>query len=99
MVVRVDASTGSATALRPLERRATDIQAHPLVAVDRLEDDHGIVDEPAHRERQPAERERVERLTGRVEHDERDRERQRDRDRHDDRAAHALQEQQNDHTR
>ena len=36
----------------------------PLVPVDRLEHDDGVVDEPPHREREPAERERVERLPG-----------------------------------
>jgi len=50
----------------------------------------------AHRERQPAERECVQRLTRRVESDERDRERERDRDRDDERAAQALEKQKND---
>ena len=34
----------------------------PLVPVDRLEHDDRVVDEPPHREREPAEREGVERL-------------------------------------
>ena len=67
-----------------------------LMAVDRLEHDDGVVDEAPHREREPAERERVERLPGRVQDDERDRERQRDRDRDDQRAADALQEDEDD---
>ena len=79
-----------------LERGLACVEAHALVAVDRLEHDDRVVDEASHRERQPAEREGVERLPRRVEDDQRDRERERDRDRDDQRAAHALQEEQDD---
>ena len=96
IVVSVDASTGSATAFVPFERRLRRAHPHALVAMDRLEHDDGVVDEAPHRERQPAERERVERLPGRVEDDERDRERERNRDRDDERAADALEEEQDD---
>ena len=99
MVVSVEARTGSATAFAPLERRLGDSRAHPLVAVDRLEHDDGVVDEPPHREREAAERERVERLPGAVEDDERDRERERDRDRDDERAAQALEKEEDDESR
>jgi hypothetical protein len=66
------------------------------VPVDRLEHDDRVVDEPPHRQRQPAEREGVQRLAARVEDDERDRERERDGDRDDERAADALEEEQDD---
>ncbi len=96
IVVSVDASTGSATALVPSSAACRALRPHPLVPVDRLEHDDRVVDEPPHGERQPAEREGVQRLTRRVEDDERDRERERDGDRDDERAADALEEEQDD---
>ena len=90
MVVSVEASTGSATAFVPFERSASHVEPYALVAVDGFEHDDGVVDEPPHGQRQAAQRERVERLAARVEHDEGDREGERDGHRDDHRPAHAL---------
>ncbi len=92
IVVSVEARTGSATAFVPSSAAWKRSSPLLLVAVDRLEHDDRVVDEPPHRERQSAEREGVQRLPRRVEDDERDRERERDRDRDDERAAQALEE-------
>ncbi len=82
--------------VRALERRVEAIEPLLLVAVNRFQHDDRVVDEPPHRERQSAEREGVQGLPGRVERDERDREREGDRDGHDESAAHALEEQEDD---
>ncbi len=87
---------GERHGVRPVERRTEIGLSHALMAVDRLEHDDCVVHQPSHRERQPAERERVERLPRCIEDDERDRERQRDRDRHDGRAADALEKDEDD---
>ena len=79
-----------------LQRRLGGAHAHPLVPMDRLEHDHGVVDEAPHGQREAAERERVERLARRVEDDERDRERERDGDRDDERPADALEKEEDD---
>ncbi len=83
MVVSVEASTGSATAFVPSSAACDAWKPHALVAMDRLEHDDGVVDEPPHRERETAEGEGVQGLALRVQDDERDGEGERDRDRHD----------------
>ena len=57
------------------------------VPVNGLEDDHGVVDEASHGERQAAERESVQCLARRVEHEQRDREGERNGHRDDEGAA------------
>jgi hypothetical protein len=68
----------------------------PLVTVDRFQHHHGVVDQAAHGQGQAAEREGVERVSARVQDDERDRERKRNGHRDDDGPAHALKEEQDD---
>ena len=50
---------GQRDGVRPLERRAVTAHSLALVAVDRLQHDDRVVDQPTHRQRQSAERERV----------------------------------------
>ena len=47
MVVRVEARTGSATALVPSQRRLESAKPHQLVAVDRLQHHHRVVHQAA----------------------------------------------------
>ena len=96
MVVSVEASTGSATAFVPRSAASRLSSPHALMAVDRLEHDHRVVDQAPHRQRQAPQGERVQRLARRVEDDQRDREGERNRDRDDERAAHALEKEQDD---
>ena len=84
---------------RAMQRRIG--QRLPLLgeqAMGVLDRHRGIVDQDADRERQAAERHRVERVAEEVEHDERSEDRQRDRDHHHQGRAPRAQEQQ-DHQR
>ena len=54
IVVSVEASTGSATAFVPSSAAWYAVEAAAPVAMDGLEHDDRVVDQPAHGERQPA---------------------------------------------
>ena len=82
--------------VRPLERSLSRTHPHALVPVDGLQDDDRVVDEPAHRERETAEGERVQRLAAGIQDDQRDGERQGNGDRNDNRAAQALEKDEDD---
>ena len=83
IVVIVDTRIGIATSCAASSTAFLPIGADREVAVDVLELDDRVVDEPPDAEREPAEREDVERLAREVEEDERRDDRQRDRDRDD----------------
>ena len=82
---------GKRDGVRPFEGRAIGAVPQALMTMNGLEHDDGIVDEPPHREREPAQRKGVQRLTRRVENDECNRKRERNGDGDDHRPAEALQ--------
>ena len=88
MVVMVETRIGIATSCAASSTACLAILPVPQVAMDVLQLDDRVVDQPPDAERQPAEREDVERLPGEIEQDERRDDRQRDRDR-DDRRSRA----------
>ncbi len=93
-IASVDTNDGTAICSRAVKHRPHERLPERQVAVNVLDRDRRVVHQNSHRERQPAKRHHVDRVTEKVQHNERGEDRKRNRDANDQRAAPAPEEHQ-----